>query len=496
MFKMIAAKKREGPVLHMIGRIMFFAGLIMLLPALVALMNREDTLPFILPAAACIAFSSILILEFRMPRSISSADGLFTASVAWMLVILAGSVPFAMTGMDIADAFFESASGFTTTGASVIYDFDACPDSILFWRAVSHWVGGIAFILVIMSVLPLLGLGGRSMTINEVSGSGTKNFSARIKDVTREFTMIYLMLSGIMVILCIVLGVSIFEAVCISMSTVSTGGMLPVNSMSDYSAAVQAVTMAFMFLGGTNYYLHYRAVYRKDVRVYFRNTEFKVMALWFVSLSLIVFAFMTGVLGSEKYMDATLNGFKDVLFTVISLGTTTGFATDDFSQWPLAVSLFLMAAVFLGGSSGSTAGGAKIYRGVLILKYIRVAMRKLIHPRAVFDIKLDDSSVGGNAVSSAIAVVILFVLTILAGSAVMMIYADPADAVSSVFSSVTNVGPALHGTYGPMASYAAMEGGAKVILGVLMWIGRLEIIMALVLICPAFWKEMLREKMR
>lgn len=483
----------EGPILNLTGKILFFMGIILLMPALAALICSEDVVPFLVPSVICLVISVVLGLLFRSPRNIKPAEGLLMVSFTLILAILVGAVPFMMAGFPFTDAFFESASGFTTTGSTVIQDLSGMPRSILFWRSLSQWIGGIGFILIFMSVLPLLGLGGRSMTINEVSGSGSKNFSARIRDVAKQFAAIYLVLTGIMLLICVILGVSVFESICMALSTISTGGFLPVGSMASYSVAIQIVAMVFMFLGGTSFYLHYRAIYRKDFSGYLKNTEFKTMAVWFLLISMLLFAILVG----SDTMSLNPEGFKDVLFTVVSLGTTTGLVTTDYGLWPFAALFLLGMVMFMGGSSGSTAGGVKIYRGVLMSKYLKVAMQKIIHPRAIFDIKIDDNSIEDNAMSSALAVVMLFCLTIVVAAAVLLIYVDdPMDSISLVLSSVTNVGPAMGGSYSPMDAFADLGGGVKIFLGILMWIGRMEIIMAIVLFTPVFWKEILRGRAR
>lgn len=350
----------DGPIMHITGMVLFFLGLVMVIPTITSLIYSEPILPFVAPMLICIAVSIPMMMLFKASSGMTSTYGIFMVATAWALAILIGAVPFTMSGMSVADAIFESASGFTTTGSTVIADFSEWGHGILLWRSLSQWIGGIAVILIFMSVLPLLGIGGRALSINEMHGSGSRNFSARVKDVAREFAAIYVILTGIMLVICVILGVGAFESLCMTFSTISTGGFLPVGSMAAYSIAVQVVVMIFMFLGGTSFYLHYRAMYKREPSGYLKNTEFKMMLIWFIIVSIVLFAMLTGWTGTHDVMEPTLESFKDVLFTVISLGTTTGLATVDFSVWPFAALFLLALVMFLGGSSGSTAGGVTI----------------------------------------------------------------------------------------------------------------------------------------
>jgi Trk-type K+ transport systems, membrane components len=496
--KLSAYAKWDGPIIHMIGNITGILGTVMLLISIIALYFGEDVKPFLYPGLLCILAAIPMVALFAIEKNLRPADGLLMVTATWLLVIGIGSIPFLMFDFPIVDAIFESASGFTTTGSTIINDVGTLPNSLLLWRSATQWFGGIATILIVISILPMLGIGGKSMLLNETFGSGTKNFTARIKDTAKQFVMIYMGLTIILAVMCIILGAGVLESVCITMSTISTGGFLPVNSMDVYNSAIHLTLMVFMFLGGTNFYLHYRAVYEKDPSVYAKNSEFKTMALWFIAVAVLMFLIITGTTGDAKIVGTTSEEFGNVLFTVVSIGTGTGYVAVDHSIWAAGGALFLIIALmFIGGSSGSTSGGIKIYRGVFMVKYLKNAMQKLIHPRAVFDVKLDGGSIDQDTLSSAVAVVMLFFITLLIGSVVAVIFGhSPMDAFSLVLSSVTNTGSSFSADHGPLDSLSDLSGGMKIFLAILMWLGRLEIIMALVLIMPAFWKEMIRGRAR
>jgi len=496
--KLSVNAKWDGPIIHMTGNITGILGTVMLLISIIALYFGEDVKPFLYPGLLCILIALPMVTLFAIEKNLRPVDGLLMVTVMWLFVIGIGSVPFLMSNFAAVDAIFESASGFTTTGSTIINDVGELPNSLLLWRSATQWFGGIATILIVISILPMLGIGGKSMVLNETFGSGTKNFTARIKDTAKQFVMIYLGLTIILAVACIILGAGVLESVCITMSTISTGGFMPVNSLDAYNSAIHLTLMVFMFMGGTNFHLHYRAVYEKDPSVYMKNSEFKIMALWFIAVAVLMFLIITGTTGDEKLVGTTTGEFGNVLFTVISIGTGTGYVAADHSIWATSGAIFLLIALmFIGGSSGSTSGGIKIYRGVFMVKYLKNAMQKLIHPRAMFDVKLDGSSIDQDTLSSAVAVVMLFFITLLAGSVVAVIFGhSPLDAFSLVLSSVTNTGSSFSTEHGPMGSLADVPGVMKIVLAVLMWLGRLEIIMALVLVMPAFWKEMIRGRAR
>jgi len=487
-FRLDAYAKWDAPLINIIGKILFFMGLTLLIPVLVALYYGESTDPFLLPAVFCFIISVPVTALFKTSGDLRITDGLFFVATLPLVLTVIGSIPYMLMGFSGVDAIFEALSGFTITGSTILSqsDFYIQPNSMFIWRGMTQWIGGIAVILMFMSLLPLLGIGGKSTFMNEVSGSVTRNYSERLKDSVRQFVTIYAILTAMMMIMCVLLGVDFVGSACLSMSTVSTGGFLNIPTVADYSVAVQIVTMVFMFMGGTNFYLHFRAIYKRDFYGYFKNTEFRIMLIWFLVASVIVFILVAGVSGG---VDASITGYKDVLFTVISIGSTTGFSYSDFFLWPSAAVMILLVMMFLGGSSGSTSGGVKIYRGILLIRYIKVAVKKTIHPRAIFDLKVDGASVSENAMTSSMAVILLFLMTIAIGSIVaMMMGFDAVHAFCNTVSQLMNSGPAFTAD----GSFASVSVGSKILFSVMMWIGRIEIVMALVLITPSFWKEFLR----
>ena len=478
----------DAPLLNVLGYVFMAFAIIAALQATVAAYYDEPLAPFLYPAFGSMLISLPLITLFKRVKNMRVSEGLLLIMLSWLVVIIMGSIPFMMSGMSAVNAIFETTSGFTTTGATIIDPtaLGAWPHSIIMWRAATHWIGGMAVILIFMMLLPLLGSGASSVSINETQGAGPRKFSARTRDTVRQFMLIYIGFSVILALTCKALGVPLFDAICIAMSTISTGGFLPVASLGVYSVWVQMVVMIFMFLGGTSFYLHYRAIYGRKISEYFKNTEFRAMAIWFAFAIFLVFIVLTV---QTHVVEMTLGTFKDVVFTVVSLGTTTGFTTTNITVWPVAAAFVLLLVMFLGGSSGSTAGGAKIYRFVLLTKYIKAAVLKTIHPRAIFDIKMDGESTSSDAISSAISIMMLFFITAMAGSLLAMLFGySIIDSISMSIASISNSGLALGSSFAS-GSFSAIPDTLKMIMALLMWIGRMEILIAMTLFLPSFWKE-------
>ncbi|MDY0293831.1 MAG: TrkH family potassium uptake protein [Candidatus Methanomethylophilaceae archaeon] len=481
-FKIDRSARWEGPTVHLVGIIVFGISVSLAVPVSAAVLLGEDPLPFAAPMAFCLCASLLMMSLFRMHDGpMKAVDGLIMIGCAWLAAVAIGVIPYIMFGMPPADAIFESASGFTTTGSTIMSDIESWPRSLLLWRSMTQWVGGIATILIFLFLMPMLGFGGRTFFNNELSGSGSRNFTARMADAAKHFAIIYGALSVVLLVTLVVLGVDIYESLCMMFSTVSTGGFMCTNdSLAGYGGLVQSIVILFMLLGGTNFYLHYKAIYKRDPRSYFRSSEFVMMVLWFLLASAIIFVLL-GAGGLEQY--------KDVLFTVVSLGTSTGFATVDYSLWAGAAIAVILAVMLVGGSSGSTAGGIKVGRLLIVHKYILNGLNALIHPRAIYDVKVDGDTVEKDYVSSAVIVFMLFLGTIMVSGIVLAALGmGIQDAFVSAITAICNVGPAL-GPYGPYGSFAELDDVSKVFMGFIMWVGRLEIATALVMLTPGFWKE-------
>lgn len=518
--------KFESGTIRMMGLVEIVFALIMLIPFFIAIYYNEDTLPFsILPPILVIA-GTIQYLLFAPSKNIRSVNGLLIVIIAWAFVFFIGMVPYWISGLSIVDSLFESVSGFTTTGATIMADIESHPRSLLIWRSLTQWVGGFAVIIIFMYILPILGV-GRTLFSNELSGSGSNNYTVKMEKAARSFIVVYGVLSLLHLGLLLLCGVDTFNAVCMMFSTISTGGLMCTNnSLEGFSDVVQIITMVFMFMGGVNFYLHYRALYYKDsdvniikmpksydnvedvklttwqkirnvvqpikrIKVYFGNSEFRFNLAWFIGIAILIYAFL--------YFNAAFDGmtssqymgeFKNIAFTVISLGTTTGYSVNDYTQYPVFVILLLFLVAFFGASAGSTSGGIKLYRLRVVYGFLMNAVYRTLRPNNVFTVKMDRNTVSNDTVMSAVSVVLVYILTLVVAAAIIMGFGfELADSFGLSVSAVSNGGLGF-GNFGPYGSMSVLPDSLKLFLAFLMWVGRLEILVALLYFTPSFWKEL------
>lgn len=483
----------ESTVVRLMGLLLLWTSLSMLVPLLTALYFHEPPEPFLYPIMACVLISMPLVLLFRTSANIRPVEGIFVVSLSWIMVMFVGAVPYLMSGMELLDACFESMSGFTTTGASIMTDIESWPRSILLWRSLTQWLGGAGIIMVFITIFPMLGIGGRNLFRNEGPSLDLHNFTVRIQEAAREFHVIYIGLSAVLLLALLLMGVGSFDALCITFSTISTGGFSPRSaSIGYFDPSVQWLVIVFMFLGGTSFYLHYRAVYQRKV-TYLKSTEFR----WVLSIILILTS-MTIVWRYSDLNPTSMDGFESILrgslFQVVSLFTSCGFATEDFVQYPSPIIMMLFLFVFIGASSGSTAGGLKTARIAILSRYFYNGLLKMIHPRVVMPVKFDSGSLSDEGLNSIILVVISFVLVVTGCTvALSLIGMSPSVALSASITTITNTGPGV-GQLGPYGSFASLDPLGKIILIFSMWTGRLEVMTVLVLFSPVFWKEMIRHR--
>ena len=486
----------ESTTVRILGMIEFVFALMLLVPAVIALYLQEDPFVFLYPVVPLALLGFLQYVLFGESKNFRSVNGLLLVGLMWVFMFIISSVPYLVSGMTVVDSVFESISGITTTGLSVMTDVESQSMSLLVWRALTMWVGGIMVVIAFMYMLPMFGI-GRSVFYNELSGSGSSNYSVRMQNAAKSFIFSYGILSLVNIVLLLLCGMDFFEAFCLMCTTISTGGLMCTNdSMMSYSDAIQLITILFMFLGGTNFYLHYRMLYKRDKKVYRGNSEFKTMVGWFLGISVIIYLLVALDSGNFSVMsiEEHLETFKNSLFTTVSLGTTTGLYVDDFTLYPSQCTVLLMLVALIGGSSGSTSGGIKFSRLRIIYEFLKNGFKKMVHPNGVFDVKMDGSSVDDGTVMSALTVFLMFMATLLVGALVFMIYGmDMVDSIGLAISSVANGGMGF-GNFGPTGNFASLEDPLKIVLMVLMWVGRLEIITALVLLTPTFWKEIFSER--
>lgn len=380
--------------------------------------------------------------------------------------------------------FFESMSGFTTTGATILGDIEMLPKSLLLWRNMTQWLGGMGVIALAVAIFPFTGMGGAHLFKAEVPGPSKDKISSRFSDTAKLLWGVYLVFTIAQTIMLMLAGVNFFDSLCITFGTMATGGFAPLNaSIAHFSSAyVHYIIIFFMTLAGINFNLHYWALRGNPVR-YFKNPEFRL----FISIIIGATLFITliRILSGTTLSEETV---RDSLFQTVSIITTTGFITKDYELWPAATQIMLFLLMFVGGCASSTGGAIKNVRILVLFKYIGVEVKKLFYPRGVFTVKLEGKSVAENLVSNIMAFVILYFLFFIFGTvAVSCTGMDMISAAGAVAATLGNVGPGL-GTVGPMDNFADVPVLAKWILSFLMLAGRLEIFTVVVLFTGRFWK--------
>ncbi len=411
-------------------------------------------------------------------------EAYLTVSVSWAIICLLGSLPYLLSGSipGFIDAFFESASGFTTTGSSILTDIEALPHSILFWRSMTHWIGGIGIIVIVILVMPTMHIGGYHLFTLE--SSLQDRIQPRIKAVGIRLLLIYLGLTILEILFLLPGGMSLFESVCHTFGTVSTGGFSPKNSsIGEYSPYIQYVIMAFMVLSGTNFVIHYYLL-KGEIRKIKVNDELKfyllVMGLFGLIVSIILFT---------KMGKPAEEAFREGFFQVVSIITCTGYATADYLLWPEYAWTLIFMAMFIGGCTGSTSGGIKMVRHLVALKNLANSFRQILHPKAILNVRLNKKSLAQESNSSILTFIVLYFLTFLAGSVMLMLTGiDGKTATSAIASCMANIGPGI-GTIGPVSNFAHLPEIDKLLLVFFMLLGRLEIYTILVLFTRDFWRK-------
>ncbi len=452
------------------------------------LYGEEEVRAFFLSFILCggVGLAGYILLRTG-PTEISHRDGFAIVGLGWVIACLMGALPYVFAGTfdGFLDAFFESSSGFTTTGATVLPDIELLPKGILFWRSLTHWLGGMGIIVLSMAILPMLGVGGMQLYKAEVPGPVPDRLKPRIRETAKTLWMVYVSISAVEVLLLAVGGMSLFDSVCHTFGTMATGGFSTRNaSIGSYgSAYFDWVITIFMFIAGANFALHYVFLTGKG-RPYLRDPEFRFYLFSILGISMLV----SLVLWAGTY-ESLPNSLRYAVFQVVSILTTTGYTTADYEQWPLVVQAVLFGLMFFGGCAGSTGGSVKCVRILLLLKQAYKEIYQLIHPHAVATIKLGKKTVPPEVMESVLAFFLLY-LGIFVGATVFMSFLglDFQSALSSVAACIGNVGPGL-GTVGPAQTYVDIAAAGKWVLILCMILGRLEIFTLLVLFLPEYWKK-------
>ena len=454
-----------------------------------SLFNGKDDFWALLISGFFIVFVGAL-LWFSSPRKLDKnmgkREGYIIVTFTWIVISLFGCIPFVLSGTitDFTNAFFETISGFTTTGASILNDIESLPKGILFWRSMTHWIGGMGIIVLSIAILPVLGIGGMQLFVAEVPGPTPDKIHPRISHTAKRLWAIYVILTFVETGFLMFGGMDLFDAVCHAFGTMATGGFSTQNaSVANYSPYIQYVIILFMIFAGTNFTLHYFALHGQLKKVW-KNEEFRyyIFAILIITLIVSIALIFTYGSGFEK-------GFRDSLFQVVSIITTTGFVTADYLLWPFFVWLIIFMLMFAGGCAGSTGGGIKMMRQLLLLKNSSVELKRLIHPNAIIPVRFNGKPVSQEIMFNILAFFLIYVMIFVFGSLFMsMLGLDFESAIGSVAATIGNIGPGI-GSVGPVSNYSAIPAVGKWFLSFLMLLGRLELFTVLILLSPAFWKR-------
>ena len=478
-------------VAFVLGSVLLFVAIAMVISALVSALYAEyETAMWIAISAGITAvFGYGTRRLVRRPESITVKQGFATVGMAWFVFSIFGALPYLLTGAipGISDAVFETASGFTTTGASILPDPSVLPHGISFWRAMTQWMGGMGVIVLGVAILPLLGTGGMQLARAESPGPTPDRLTPRFQETAKRLWLVYLLITLLEVVLLAVGDMTGFQAVIHSLTTMSTGGFgTEPTSIAGFSNYTQWVIIFFMFVAGVSFALHFKAWSKP--KLYWDNSEFRLYT--FITVVAIVIV-TGGLLRDFEPVDA----IRDAAFNTISLTTTTGFASTDFGLWRPALQIMVVGLMFLGGMAGSTAGGMKTFRVGVLSKAAYADLRRLVHPRGVFVTRFGGKRVT-EPVIEAVQSYFLFYMFLFMSSTFVLAFIDAnlsegldlITATSAVAASIGNIGPGL-GEVGPAGNYAGLPDLAKWLLSSLMIVGRLEIFPVLVLFTKDLWRR-------
>ncbi|HPM76428.1 MAG TPA: TrkH family potassium uptake protein [bacterium] len=473
-----------------LGAMIFFFGLSMIAPMIVALLYGDgDFSSLALSAMVTVGFGGALVLIFKNERKeISIREGFFIVAVGWFLAGLFGGLPYYFFDVfpSFTDCVFESVSGLTTTGATVLTSIEDKPHGLLFWRALTHWLGGMGIILLGIAILPLLGVGGMQLFKAEVPGPTADKIKPRVAETAKTLWAVYVLITAVEVVLLMLGGMGWFDAVCHSFATLATGGFSTRNlSIEAYdSVYFDFVIAIFMFLAGVNFALHYRML-KGDLKAWWRDAEFR----FYTWLTLVCIVAVTASLYFTRVYPNLFESFRRAFFQVPTMITTTGFTSADFDKWPSFLHVLLFLLMFVGGMSGSTGGSIKIARVQLLIKQVLNELYRLVHPRVVMPLRLGRVLVPDNVMRSIWNFFTLYLLLFVVCSLIMSALGlDFVTAFTSVAATIGNVGPGLAGV-GPHENFAFIPLIGKWILIFCMIVGRLEIYTVIVLLLPSYWRK-------
>lgn len=447
----------------------------------------EDGWPIFLAGLTSMGFGGLFSLV-RNPRGvpIRKREGYLIVALSWVAMVTAGMLPYLYSGMipSIPDALFETVSGMTTTGASTLTDIEIQPRGLLYWRSLTQWIGGMGIIVLTVAIFPLLGIGGIELFAAEAPGPTSDKLHPRISETAKRLWFLYVGLTAFLAVLLTIFGLTPYEAINHALTTMATGGFSTRNaSAAAFSPSIQYLLIVFMFLAGVNYTVLYLSWKRRWADVW-QSDELKAYIGLVVFLTIVC---TTGVYFSENSNDFE-QSFRDSLFQVVSLITTTGFVSADYTSWSTSLTLIFFVLLFLGACAGSTSGGIKLIRHLVFVKNSYLEFKRIVHPSAIVPLRLNTEVVPGKVITHVFNFLLLYLLIFVVGSITLaMMGLDFMTAIGAMATSLGNVGPGIGGV-GPVDNFAWLSPQVKVFLSFVMIIGRLEIYTVLVLFTPYFWR--------
>lgn len=419
-------------------------------------------------------------------RNIGKKEGYLIVTLTWICISLFGALPFYISGEipTYTDAFFETISGFTTTGATILEDIEIVPRGLLFWRSMTHWLGGMGIIVLTLAILPILGVGGMQLFVAEAPGTTPSRLHPRITQTAKRLWGIYVIFTMAQTLLLMLGGMDLFDSLCHAFSTMATGGFSTQNdSIAGYSPYIQYVIILFMILAGINFSLHYFLL-KGQFRKVLHNDEFR----FYLSV-LGIFTFVLTVLLIFINQTAYEKAFRDSLFQVVSIATTTGFITADYLTWNGSLWFLIFILMFTGGCIGSTGGGVKMIRILVLVKNMRLEFKRLLHTMAVIPVRINGKTVSPEIIHNFLAFFFLYIIIFVAGAGIMTFFGmDYISAIGASIATIGNIGPGI-GSVGPVENYAHVAQGGKWVLSFFMLLGRLELFTVLILLSPSFWRK-------
>jgi len=475
-------------ILNVLGTVIKFLGISLLAPLMVALYYQEPASIRIFAFSSILTFFTGLLLEkiFRSEfEELSNRESIVIVALGWFMAAMFGGGPFLLAGLSPVDALFESMSGFTTTGSSILPDIEIYSRSIIFWRGMTQWLGGMGIIVLVLAILPRIAVAGRQMFKSEAPGPMKDKLKPRLKDTAQILWWVYIIFTLLEIGLLYYAGMTMYDATVHSFSTLATGGFSSNNlSIGAYdNIKIELIIIVFMFIGGSNFNLFYRTL-NVNWKSLISDREFQAYTMIILASTAVITMQLWGV---GKTIEEAV---RYASFQVVSIITTTGFASTDFALWPESTKIILLLLMFVGGSAGSTGGALKVVRIILLMKYGAREIYRSIHPKMVRPIRLGETVIPEDVMQAILSFSILYILVFLGSSLVLsMLGLDFMSSISASATTLGNVGPGLSSYVGPMSNFASLPTVGKLVLILNMWIGRLEVMTVLVLFVPSFWKK-------